>query len=519
VLNGQDVGAEESGKALPSAPAGQQLGDDLLDLGKWAAPPGSDDLGRSSGKGAGGGNVVRRRVISLDQRKLSRKDEARLADWKGRNRGKALDAFFRGQAELARKKFGHKSVYVGSEADALIICIPMYAGHGEAAARYPGCLPMEFVLAQDGFPLGLVFQLVARHGVGKSGLLAEFGRWFFLAGGGMYLNEAESKFNPNWYRSILGKEFFDMMPLARCKSVEDWQRKLSFSIQSTKAGMEGSKESPGPGRTIPVLYGVDSIMGKSSEETQEAILGKLDRRTGQRGTTGDGAASRGFPIEALKITRYMRTIPGELDEWPFSLVLVNHLRIKTDDAGNVERSKAGGEQVNFQESFELELKKVGGHKKVITCANFEGFPVEISCEKNSFGPTHRRIQTRLLWWDEKNEDGEWEQRTAWDWDWSTVHLLYTLMHGERANPRFRQALKDIDFHLECPKTAEVENLAWSRSLGMKREDAMPWSDVGALIREDRELLDRLRCALRINRRPVLAGDYLEQLGQLARDMP
>lgn len=440
------------------------------------------------------------------------------AKWTGNNRRGSMDALFRGVADRARTKWGQSKVYVGRQAKALVICIPMFGGHGPNAKEYPGCLPMEFVFAQTGFPLGLVIQLVAKHGVGKSGLLAEFGRWFYLADGGMSLKEAETKFNPDWYESFLGPEFFEMMPLYRCSSIEDWQRKLTFAVRETKIDLIGTKENPGPGRTVPVLFGVDSIMGKQAEETQDKILGKRGK-DGKRGTTGEGHASRGHPLEAQVITRYMRTIPGEIDNWPFSLVLVNHLRIKTDDMGNIERNKAGGEQVNFQESFELELKKIGGHKKKIECAEFEGFPVEISCEKNSFGPTHRKIQTRVLWTEERSEDGKsWRQVTRWDWDWSTIHLLYNQMHGDRANPKLKKSLKDCDFHLECPGTSEIENSAWSKNLGMTKKDARPWTEVGAMIREDGALMDMLRDALFINRRPILDGDYKAQIKEMKKKL-
>lgn len=465
--------------------------------------------------------VTPRPVIVLDHRKLTKKDQEKLeTSWKGRNRGKTLDAFFSAQAELARKQFGHKSVFLGSEADTLVIGIPCPS------------LAFEFVIAQDCFPLGLVMQIVAKHGVGKSGLLAEIGRWFNDAGGGMVLCENETKFNPHWYRSIMGKSRFDRMQLHRCKSVEDWQRHLTWAMKKMKSDLEGTKEAPGPGRTVPVLFGVDSIMGKMSEENQEKVLGaaikpkkgkKGEAAEGpqKRGTTGDGfAAARSFPIEAGSITKYLRTIPQEFDEWPFGLVLINHLRMKTDDMGHAERNKTGGEQVNFQESFELELKKIGGHKKKIECAEFEGIPLELSCEKNSFGPTHRRIQTRVLWWDEIEEaTGDTVQKTAWDWDWSTTHLLNSQLSGEKSSPRIRAALKAIDFDLTCPSAADVENTAWSKAVGVSAKDPVTWSEMGALIREDKDLMDRLRRALRITRRPLLAGDYLAQLDDLVKEMP
>ena len=80
-------------------------------------------------------------------------------------------------------------------------------------------------------------------------------------------------------------------------------------------------------------------------------------------------------------------------------------------------------------------------------------------------------------------------------------------------------MKEVDFHLDCPSVSDVENKAWSKNLGMKAKDAAPWSEVGAMIRRDAGLMDTLRKALRINRRPLLEGNYLEQLDALAEAMP
>lgn len=454
-------------------------------------------------------------TVALDKdRKLTKKDQARLADWQGTNRGKMVDGFFARQAAEARKKFGHKSVFLGSEAETLVIGIPCPA------------LAFEYVIAQDCFPLGVMMQIVAKHGVGKSGLLAEFGRWFDTAGGGMVLCENETKFNPHWYSSIMGKAVYERMVLHRCKSVEDWQRHLTFAVKNVKADMLGTKEKPGPGRSLPVLFGVDSIMGKMAEENQEKIMGKAadpskKNSKGSKPTTGDGfAQARSFPIEAGSITKYMRTVPQLMDEWPFALVLINHLRMKTDDMGNAERNKTGGEQVNFQESFELELKKIGGHAKKIATAEFEGITLQLSCEKNSFGPTGRKAQVRLLWWHEPDpETGRPVQKTVWDWDWATVHLLNGLMNGEGGSTYLKAKLKAMDFHIDCPATGDLDNKAWSESLGMTEDDALTWSEVGAMIREDKKLMGELRDALGVARRPLLAGDYMKQLEEIAEELP
>lgn len=452
-----------------------------------------------------------RETYSLDNRVLKKKERKKLAvSWSGANRHKATDVFFKRQVEEARKKFGNSAAFIGSETNNLVIGIPCPS------------LAVEYVIAQDCFPLGLVIQLVAKYGVGKSALAAEFIRWFDMAGGGGHVVENETKFNPEWYRSILLDIFDRRVLLHRSNSLEDWQRKLTFAVKNTQRDMDGTAEKPGPGRTIPVAFVVDSVMGKQSEEIQAGILGKKTKKgkKGGRGTTGLGHATRSHPIEAQIIAKYMRTIPQVIDGWPFALILINHLRVNKDEAGNQVRQKGGGEQLNFQESFELELQKVGGHKKKIESVDFEGFPVQISCEKNSFGPTHRKIQSRILWWYVKNEEtGKREQHTVWDWDWSTVHMLSSLMDSEYGNPRVKKSLKDMDFHLSCPSSADVTNLAWSKTLGMKEKDALPWTEVGAMIREDGKLMVALRDALNITHRPLLHGDYLDQIERLRKKMP
>ncbi len=76
-------------------------------------------------------------------------------------------------------------------------------------------------------------------------------------------------------------------------------------------------------------------MGKASYETQEKVH-------------DDGFAGRNYPIEALSISTYMKTIPQMIDGWPFALVLNNHLKMGKDKDGRDVRNTAGGKAVNFQ---------------------------------------------------------------------------------------------------------------------------------------------------------------------------
>ena len=67
------------------------------------------------------------------------------------------------------------------------------------------------------------------------------------------------------------------------------------------------------------------------------------------------------------------------------------------------------------------------------------------------------------------------------------------------------------FHIKAPQRSDVENTAWSATLGMKAEDAVSWSEMGRMISENAEVCDSIRKALGIKRRPLLAGDFGQQL--------
>lgn len=427
------------------------------------------------------------KVVNLDRRKLSKKQQKQLTDkWNGDHKGSVVDVVFKSQIEAARREYGHTAVMVGGPDENVLIGIPCPS------------IAFEYLITQSVFPLGLIIHLVGPPHSCKSPLLYEFMRWFRVAGGGSILQEAESKFSQELLHSIVGIEEGEVNVIVnRCNSVEDWQRKLLYWINYEKKALDGTKQEPGPGRTVPILFGVDSIMGKAAEETQEKVMDA-------------GSAGRSYPIEALSITTFMRTVPQQVDGFPFTIVLNNHLKMGKDDMGNDVRGMAGGQGVRFQESFEIETKI---RNAKISCAAWEGVVINLKCFKNAFGPGQRSIDARLLWWEEETEPGSgiYKQVTKWDWDWATIRLLTTAKERDAAN------LKKHGFHIAAPKTSLVENLAWSANLGMKEKNAVPWSELGKMLREDPVTLKVLRDALGIKRRPVLQGDYLRQFNNLIEE--
>lgn len=427
---------------------------------------------------------------NLDEdRKLTKAQRGKLEVWRGKNRIKEVDSFFASQLSATQKEKGHPGAFVSTAESTMLMGIPINS------------LAFEYVIGQSAFPLGIIMQLVGEPGSCKSALFYEFCHWFRENGGNGTLFETEGKYSLELLESIIttGHEHEPRRAGVRCHpcmSLEGWQQALTQTIKALRTKMEGTKEDPGPGRSIPVVFGVDSLAGRLSEESQEQIL-------------KEGSASRSFPVEALYITRYMQCMPNLLLDWPFTVVLVNHLKPGTDKMGFVTRNKPGGRGVTFQESFEIETRKIRLYK----AGPAEGKVINLRCYKNSFAPGDRRADTRMYWWFELDEEtGKQVQKTKWDWGWATVSLLSKLQGQDK------KRFDEQGLHIATPTVSIAQNTAWSRSLGMTKADAMPWSELGDLIHESPDLMYKCRKALGIKMIPELAGDYVQQQERIAEDM-
>ena len=438
-----------------------------------------------------------REMVNLDKRVLTKKQKLSIEDWKGVNKGRKVDAYFAGTAAVARTKFGSEGTYVGSDTHNMMIGIPIPA------------LPFEFLLAQDCYPLGHIMQVNGPPGTNKTSLMAEIIRWFVLNDGGANYLEAETKMSPDLLPSIIGWGRQSYIT-DRCDTLEEWQTRMTYYIEDHKKRLTGTKEEPGPGRSMPIVFGVDSLMGKLSNETIEKIKEA-------------GFAGRQFPKEALSLTSYFKAVPAWIDQWPFAIVLNNHVKFSKDDNGNKKRNKGGGEQISFQQSYELEMSVV---KQELKCAEWDGRVLQIRNYKNSFGPDQRRIQTRIIWWQEPNpnydpdDPDETEpptrQVTRWDWDWSTTRMIFDVFkNGGKLAERLKAVL-----HFATPSTAEITGTAYSATLNMKPKDAVSWSDFGQMINGNAKLKDAIRSALGIKRRPWLTGtSYGDLLEEKRKEMP
>lgn len=439
------------------------------------------------------------RTLQMDGRKLSKPQQAKLAVFSGKGRSKAVDSMFRAAQDVARAKLGNSGLIVGSNTANLVVGIPSPS------------LAMEYLFCQDCFPLSLLIQVDGPPSSAKTSILYEFFRWFRLAGGGAHLIEVD-KSSPSdvLLRSVVGYDLSEAcVTVDKAPTLEAWQALLTHRVEAAKVVMTGTKEKPGPGKTIPVCLGIDAFTAKSAAETGEAVR-------------ESGHASRTHPIDANLITQFLKVFPPSLDGWPFAAVFTNYEKTGTDAKGRPTRRTPGGSQMTFQESFEFSTHVT---KPEVNNRNWDGIQVELRCRKNSLGPAHRRIPARMLWWHEEDKSlpndhpQHWRQRTMWDWGWADVKMLLEVTDSKSRDPSGKARLEKVDFHIRAESVGDVQNSAWSATLGMKAKDAVPWGKLAKMIHQNEEVKNTIRGALGIYRRPFLAGDYLQQITKLAEDLP
>lgn len=389
-----------------------------------------------------------------------------------------------------RKEYGDANIAAAGEAGRIIIGIPL-----------PG-LALEYLFQNSVFPLSRMTQVVGTEGTCKSGFCFEIVRWFRKSSGVGYLFENETKYSPEFATSIIGypkdsnDEALGHIP---CSSIEDWQAKIHTVTRKIQKVMTDDT-----GRSFPVVLVLDSIMGKLAEESQQ----KIDK---------DGYAGRSFPLEAMNITRWLKKFPQDIEEWPISFLAVNHLKPQKAEGGHhVERNKAGGRGISFQETFEIEMKRAGKADIRLVdesedgALEIGGLRLKVACKKNSLGETNRDIIVEVKWLHRTDPDtGQFRQYTKWDWEASLVYLLASFDKGSR-----KEKIRSV------VDVGGSGNRWYSKRYGITSTEPVSAHELGALIEADVEVKGKLRKLFGIKERKVFVPgeDYLEQLAELRENV-
>ncbi len=390
-----------------------------------------------------------------------------------------IDSLFDGMCNEAKKHYGTDNIFTGSEAERQIV------------GMYLPALCLRYLFQSNVIPMSRMGQIVGEEGSCKSSLLYEIMRLTRANKGRSYLMEAETKDSPILRMSILNYD--DKAVVIRpCESMEEWQEGLTYCIDLVQGLMIGTKTNPGPGKIAPVCFGVDSLMGKACRDT----IAKIQK---------EGFAQRAFPAEALLISQYMKYIPQQIAKWPFILWGINHLKPGTDQQGRPKNSIAGGKSLKFQETYEIEMKRIKDIKKV----GVNGITLKLLMRKNSLGQSRLSIDADMLWW--LDEENDYVQRTVWDWNAATIELLLSF-EGSRANKICDVCgIKLVD---------KSKKLVCSEVLGVPRSDPVSFSKAGELIENNPEVIKGLHQLLSVHEHLVFRpgvdyGIQLEEAKELS----
>jgi RecA/RadA recombinase len=370
-----------------------------------------------------------------------------------------LDAMFSAVVASAKAKFG-ADVVVGSASEISQVGLPLPA------------LALRYMFQANIFPLGRVWQLAGLEGSCKSALLIELMRWHMLFGGGGFVAENENKdaevlrhgvleYNDDWISKRLAVIHTD--------SLNGWQAVLTQQIDVYAALMD---KKGGPGRTVPIAMGVDSL---TATDTQ-ANIDKVSK---------DGFASRGYSEQANLISRYMRSLVSRMRNYPFSVIGTNHMKPATDYLGRPTHNIPGGKAVPFMATFMIESTRITD----IDTENYAGIRLGLKMAKNSMGPSRRWIEVEFLWWwGTDPETGLPRQNFYWDWDTASIEMLLAFedrIKGKKTLFKQIQAITGLE-------PIKSKKKAFSKVLGLPTEaDAIPYRDFARLLESREDLMSQI----------------------------
>lgn len=427
--------------------------------------------------------MAKKKAVKKAAPKAAPKKKSRQPSiWVGSQRDASLDSMFAAIATAVSDQTGMDGILLGDIADKTIVGLPFPA------------LVLRYLFQSVVLPLGRIIQLAGMFGSCKSAFLYEIMRWHASYGGGSALAECENKdasqmrsgimeYNEMWLRRI---EF------GPADTLQEWQKFLTSNLLQFKTVMDAPG---GPGRTIPICMGIDSLTATDSETE----IAKVEEA---------GHSSLGYATQANLITRFMRQgVVKHLRGYPFTIVGTNHLKISMEQSQpGVKMTKTpGGEAVNFMATFLVEMQRI----KDISTQDYDGIRVKIKMAKNSVGPSRKTAEAQLLWWQAPDPGtGNFRQRFVWDWDTASVELLLSFTDPKSKNKTLGKSLQDI--HGIVRDSASTSH---SRVLGI--HSPVPHRVVGQALEHRPDLLDAMYPLLGISKYSVFQPgmDYRQMLVQ------
>lgn len=386
----------------------------------------------------------------------------------------SLDAALAGIITDAKVKFGDEKVFTGKESEARLVGIWLPS------------LCLRYLYQTNIQPLGRAEQITGIQESCKSAFLYEKYRWIRCNGGKSYHIENESKDSDALRMSIMNYDYSSVDPFIS-GSQDEWQQYLTYLTQdnTVKAALLGTRENPGPGKTVPIGMGVDSLTAKASKEIQDKI-------------EAQGCADRVHPVDALKISIYLKFFPQRMAGWPFWLGCINHLKPTKNAMGAIDYHTPGGYSIKFQETFETRLARIAD-----VDSGDNGVLIKFVTQKNSLGPGRKTINAMFRWYFNK-ETGR--QHSYWDWDHATIDLLDKQL---KEGALRKACMNVVDLRTKSAGGKRV----WSKTLDIPESEAVTYSEAGRILESKPEIIRELHRVLGIREYTVFKPgiDYSQQL--------
>jgi len=347
----------------------------------------------------------------------------------------------------------------------------------------------------------------------KSTLTVEVGNWFIKQGGMHILIDNESKTSPDmlsamtWRDSQLSSA--ENRLFKETSSIDQWQILLTSLTKYAKETADRPK-----GQRVPLWVSVDSLTGRSTQDSQDKIQEE------------GAAATRDFPAEALKISRYFDSFSmlGTCLNFGYVQQMKQDIGAQPGYGGPKYREK-GAMSAAFSTS---------GHVRVAKCAAVslaghdhapqqpvdgqlsppvEGYTLRLTAHRSCVGPDGRDLEVDLLWQYVEQDGGTTKQAMWLDWPGALGRLLFKMKYDDKMKlfAYEKQKLKEaLDFTGKA--TLKVSSINCEE---LKLVDAS-FAVFGKAIEDSPEVSRRIRNYLHIKEYTDLQDADLE-LGDLNKN--
>ncbi len=367
-------------------------------------------------------------------------------------------------------------------------------------------LATRYLLQNEGLPLGLVYHLAGPPAVFKSTLGIEFGRWHRDLGGAIIVCGAENKDTPDLRNSIL--DWDETAVIYRdCEFIEVWQSTIMDYVNAIKNKLEKTPD----GYIPPVSFIVDSYMGKLPKRLYDQVI-------------KEGYATKHFGEAAALIGDWLSAYSSRVQNMPFTLIGINHLKEKIDPTSYVKTyTTPGGQFLKHQNVTEITVRRGKTERKEQDDIPYHITDLRLKTTKNSRGAENKQIILPLKQWNEYDEEAETIRLySLFEWHEATMQLLsdgagMAAAESKILLPKIKELINIKA--LSSRKKGEVDLRYWCPELEVPQSDAMFAYDLNLLLENNSKMLAALYTVLGIARRPFFDINlpYEEQLQEYSEN--